>query len=609
MRIIADMRSAILLVMTLSMLFGFSWAGGTLISKRQATPASPQDPTDICDRRYHSSVVVGEKLWINGGQNVKNRTESTEDYTAFPYIQYIDLSTSWTLNSPKLTTQTKPSSVVTVQEACAWSDGVNFYQYGGWRSSSSEQESFRVWDYDGSEWSPVSPGTVNRLASGAGTDAPMIKKSYAYGGFQNSQTTSDPYWIAVGTGYGSPNLIEFDWETKIARNVTYTDQSNDPAGTLDNGVAYVPVGDQGILVAISGRRSNLADGFSQLSGFSEIRVFDIASSTWYYQTTQAASSVDGIPKARVQACTVVMPAADNSSYNIYMFGGSSNDGINGSFNDMWVLSLPSFKWIRIQNTSGNSGYIPGARTSHTCNLIGKRQMAVIGGARSAAAHKQCDTRSIFVFDMTRLIWRSAFDPNEVAYELPKNITNVIGGDEFGNAVASKNKPDTWTNPAVEDIFFGSDVPQPTASASSTATPDDTTPPESPTPTGAIVGGVVGGVAALAAIAFGLFFLRRRRHRRGPVHHNQDDESKINPNQNAQELSGETEFHELDPGDATLHELGGDYYARRSGGAGEYSALNELDAELPSPRTETVDGVERFAGGAKLSPTTKKPVDS
>lgn len=92
----------------------------------------------------------------------------------------------------------------------------------------------------------------------------MIKKSYAYGGFQNSQTTSDPWLISVWAGYGSSNLIEFDWETKTARNVTYTDQSNDPTGTVDNGVAYVPVGSQGILVAISGRRSNGVDGFSQL---------------------------------------------------------------------------------------------------------------------------------------------------------------------------------------------------------------------------------------------------------------------------------------------------------------------------------------------------------
>lgn len=300
---------------------------------------------------------------------------------------------------------------------------------------------------------------------------------------------------------------------------------------------------------------------------------------------------------------MVVPAADNSSYNIYMFGGSSNDEANGAYNDVWVLSLPSFKWIKIRNKASDSSYIPGARTSHTCHLVGKRQMVVIGGARSAAAHKQCNTKSVFVFDLTTLVWRNEFDPNEVAYELPKNITNVIGGDEFGNAVASKNKPDTWTNTAVQDIFFGSDVPQTTASSTPTSTPDGDTTQESSTPTGAIAGGVVGGVAALAAIAFGLFFLRRRR-RRGPAHHSEDDKPKINPH-HAQELhADQTPLHELDPENAAVYELGGDYYSRQAGGTGEYSALNELDAELPSPRTETVDGIEHFVEGPKLSPTTK-----
>jgi hypothetical protein len=323
----------------------------------------------------------------------------------------------------------------------------------------------------------------------------------------------------------------------------------------------------------------------------------------------AASSADGIPTARVQACTVVVPAADNSSYNIYMFGGSTSDNTEGSYNDMWILSLPSFKWIKIRNTASDSNDIPGARTSHTCSLVGKRQMTVVGGARDVAAHKQCNTRSVFVFDLTTLVWRNRYDPDEVAYELPKNITNVIGGNEFGNAVESRNRPESWTNAAVQDIFFGSDVSQTNASSTatstptstSTSTPDGNTPPqESSTPTGAIVGGIAGGVAALAAIAFGLFFLRRRRR----IAHSQVVESKdLHPS--AQELNAGTP-HELDPVEASVYELGGGYYARQADGVPEYTALNELDAYVPSSRTEsTVDGVERFVAGANPSPTTKK----
>ncbi|KAI5837248.1 hypothetical protein DFP73DRAFT_601221 [Morchella snyderi] len=142
-------------------------------------------------------------------------------------------------------------------------------------------------------------------------------------------------WLSTSAEYGNKHLIEFDWETKTMRNIT-----GGPAKTKDNGLVYVPVhvGSHGILVVIS--------GLSQT--FSEIRVFDIASSTWYIQTANAASGTDGMPPERVQACAVVIPAADNSSYNIYMFGGSTNNLKAGSFNDMWVLSLPSFKLIKIK---------------------------------------------------------------------------------------------------------------------------------------------------------------------------------------------------------------------------------------------------------------------
>lgn len=51
---VADMKPAILLLMMLSTLFGFS-CGGALISKRQSEPLKKQVATDICDRRYHSS--------------------------------------------------------------------------------------------------------------------------------------------------------------------------------------------------------------------------------------------------------------------------------------------------------------------------------------------------------------------------------------------------------------------------------------------------------------------------------------------------------------------------------------------------------------------------
>lgn len=97
---------------------------------------------------------------------------------------------------------------------------------------------------------------MNRLASGGYTNAPKIKKSYAYGGFQDQATTSDSWYYGLGKlngAPGRPDIIEFDWETKATRNVTYENESGKNLNVLDNSLVYVPVGESGILIPISGR--------------------------------------------------------------------------------------------------------------------------------------------------------------------------------------------------------------------------------------------------------------------------------------------------------------------------------------------------------------------
>ena len=58
----------------------------------------------------------------------------------------------------------------------------------------------------------------------------------------------------------------------------------------------------------------------------------------------------------------------------------------------------------------------------------------------------------------------------------------------------------------------SDINKPSAASTESATPQETKPPSKSTPVGPIVGGVVGGVA-LAALAGGIYLLRRRRAKR------------------------------------------------------------------------------------------------
>lgn len=136
------------------------------------------------------------------------------------------------------------------------------------------QEDFKVWQYGVSSdtWTAVSANSrnVERLASGGCTNAPGIKKSYAYGGFLDQATTNNPWYYGqgkLGGAAGRADLIEFDWATKTAKNITYTNNTKRGLAIVDNPLVYVPVGKSGILLSIGGRESLTISAYQQMVGF------------------------------------------------------------------------------------------------------------------------------------------------------------------------------------------------------------------------------------------------------------------------------------------------------------------------------------------------------
>ena len=81
----------------------------------------------------------------------------------------------------------------------------------------------------------------------------------------------------------------------------------------------------------------------------DVYIYDIASASWTAQrTTDEAGgsdtvlesnpqSVIGIPGQRDHMCTLTGVAADESSYNLYVFGGKNESYAMG---DVCVLSMP-----------------------------------------------------------------------------------------------------------------------------------------------------------------------------------------------------------------------------------------------------------------------------
>lgn len=77
-------------------------------------------------------------------------------------------------------------------------------------------------------------------------------------------------------------------------------------------------------------------------------------------------------------------------------------GDQTQFDDMWILSVPSFNWIKVDQ-SGQS--VPYGRSGHTCN-IWNGQLVSVGGY--VGDQLSCESPAIYVFDLSTLEWKQEF---------------------------------------------------------------------------------------------------------------------------------------------------------------------------------------------------------
>lgn len=176
-----------------------------------------------------------------------------------------------------------------------------------------------------------------------------------------------------------------------------------------------------------------------------IDVYDIANDRWYSQPTT------GGPQARTRGCAVLATASDSSSFNIYYYGGF--DGVNpvdAFYDDVWVLSLPSFTWTQL-----NKGKRLHARAGHRCVKPYADQMMVVGGYTPMdGVIKSCLDGGVFqFFNLTSGQWMESYHPNEYAdYGVPDLVTEKIGGDATGGATQTSPSPDGWADDNLGEVF-------------------------------------------------------------------------------------------------------------------------------------------------------------
>lgn len=145
----------------------------------------------------------------------------------------------------------------------------------------------------------------------------------------------------------------------------------------DGAMIHVPVGPKGVLVLIGGQTTQNpntpwgvpvpgASGGNIMKNMTEVDLYDIESGYWFRQKTFDAGG--GIPAGRAALCLALIPASDGSSWNILMVAGVLTFNGATSTQEMyvlyslfniinltshsWILSLPTFSWIRLYEQAG-----------------------------------------------------------------------------------------------------------------------------------------------------------------------------------------------------------------------------------------------------------------
>ncbi|KAF3226821.1 hypothetical protein TWF106_011233 [Orbilia oligospora] len=254
------------------------------------------------------------------------------------------------------------------------------------------------------------------------------------------------------------------------------------------------------------------------------RIYDSETQDWY---TQEIFGEPPIPRG--DACTAIVAAPDKSSYQMYMFGGAESGSKTARYlSELWVLNIPSFTWVLLDNSVGD--FAPGARSASSCNILRNHILMVYAGKKSITAGQaaDCETNgnAAYFMDLNTLKWLETYEGNKTKLEycVPSPVYEVIGGNKDGGAKIIA-PPDGFNSEILATLFSinGTRVvnPNPPAEPSSTesiARSNNNTETTS-VPTGAIVGGAVGAILLVTLAVLAFIFVRRRNKNSKIMAHN------------------------------------------------------------------------------------------
>ncbi|KAF2118857.1 hypothetical protein BDV96DRAFT_487438 [Lophiotrema nucula] len=517
----------------------------------QAQIPSVWQPLDVvthfCQRWYHQSIVKDNTLFIHGGIETFNIPGASTNWTNNTlgwnqFMVQVDLNTSWdwktNISIIALEEKPNPNTGTPIRHGVRGvmfagpSNDSKVYVYGGTQFRGNESfpsanfdyyevtfsDQYPLWSLDNSTqvWNQYDIDQKWTPSYGAATEAPDQGLAF----YLNGRTDN---------GTSSPTLHDGDIQTLldgmvVIDMVQHTSNNASTTGMKDyqprvgGAMQYVPgVGHNGVLVTLGG---NIYDGKAtttshdkgRLLTFDTVDIFDIASylktpkdnGTWYSQPTSG-----DIPPPRIDFCTIIASAPDNSSHNIYLYGGQDSTGYNGTifYDDIYVLSLPSFTWINV--FQGKS-----PRYGHTCHLIRERQMLTVGGHNYKNGTCDWEKKSVAILDLPTMTWGSVYRAVDEPYELSDNLFPNLGGTSKGGA--TKKTPEKgWASPEFGKIMSTKRIYTNAPINSTALALEHQSGLDQKTRTAIIAGVTVAGIVLLACITYTIFTYRRYRLNKAP----------------------------------------------------------------------------------------------
>lgn len=493
---------------------------------------------NICSVQGQRSVVVGHSIFfMDGSYKTIGDDANVSDWKSEHVLFSLDLETSFPVEdllSPDFLHNISIPSTVTPdiinQVESIWSGALfatndTLYIYGGGDVDENPMHDLASYNITTNSWKQVSISggdfEIGRRVLGQGVSDPISGLSFFTGGSNNVGGM-------LRLDASNPDDVTWTNQTKFSGS-----KGESVPEVLSGGLVYLPVGKAGILLLLGGSDAN--SSIFNMRSMENIAVYDIDSSAWY---SVVATGTPDIPNGRAEFCLAVSRAPDDSSFQVTMYGGTLENSTY--YDDVWVLSIPSFQWISVTDTNNTERMSNGPRAGrkgHTCTIWDDSQIIVLGGmyASNAATQIQgdgnrsvCDTAysPIRLLETSTYTWKNEYEPNNV-YSVPSVISQIIGGDSSGHSTI-KSPQGGWNDSDLVDVFSRT-LPRPKkiVNPSSSATPAQHSPTSStgPSPTsasstsskvskGAIVGGLIGGIAvSIAGIAIINMVFRWRRRKR------------------------------------------------------------------------------------------------